>query len=381
MDHSIDIGTKQVFVVLRVPYSIYLNTKGAITLEHCECVGISVHSRITGEVVCKDLENIFSLSGHPIAIVKDNGRILNYGVILYNEKHNTSIKIIDDITHVVANTYKKYYEKTKSYQVYMDMLRAGATKLRQSDLSFLIPPKLRKKGRFQAISKLNNWYDKVMKKGIFSVKTNIKTKTNANNTNTKFKHKSLQQRLQVAFPNFKLLESFIKNFIKTTNTVNKIMKILKTKGLSIYTYNQSIVLLNKLPRNSTIRKKIKVYLDKCLETREGIINEVSKINKTPIEDTTPYPLVITSDIIESLFGKFKYALERNPFSDMNRAVLLIPLLCGNLNDERISFALNNSSYKDLSKWEKDNIPYTVFKKRQEFFKDNDSQKSGIEEVA
>ena len=365
MDHSINIGTKQVFVVLRVPYNVHLNTKGAITLKDCECIGISVHSRITGEVVCKDLENIFNISGKPIAIVKDNGRILNYGVVLYNDKHNTDSKIIDDITHIVANTYKKYYEKTKSYQVYMGMLRGGATKLRQSDLSFLIPPKLRKKGRFQAISKLNEWYDKMMNKGIFSGKT-------------KTKHKGLQERLKVAFPSFKLLESFIKNFIKTTNIVNKIMQILKTKGLSIYTYNQSIILLDKLPRNSTIRKKIKVYLYKCLKVREDIVNEISKVSKTPIEAIALSPLVINSDIIESLFGKFKYALERNPFSDMNRSVLLIPLLCGNLNDERISFALNNNSYKDLSQWEKGNIPYTVFKKRKDFFKDNCSHKSGME---
>ena len=46
----------------------------------------------------------------------------------------------------------------------MNMLREGATKLRQTDLAFLIPPKLRSKGRFQAISKLNRWAKKLIDK-------------------------------------------------------------------------------------------------------------------------------------------------------------------------------------------------------------------------
>jgi hypothetical protein len=49
----------------------------------------------------------------------------------------------------------------------MSMLREGATKLRQTDLAFLIPPKLRKKGRFQAISRLNNWSKKLIDKKYF----------------------------------------------------------------------------------------------------------------------------------------------------------------------------------------------------------------------
>ena len=351
-DHSIDIGIKQVFIVLRVELDIFLQRDGAITLKDCECIGMKVSSKVTGESVAKDLKEIFDKAGEPVAIIKDNGSALNRGVKLYKKQYKSEIDTIEDITHVVANGLKKQFEKNRLYKCYIKMLNDGANKLRQTDLAFLIPPKLRKKGKFQSISRLNKWTNRLIEKKIFSKRG-------------KAKKGSLLARLRVAFPKFKLLEPFVKNFIKTTNTTNKIMKLLKNKGLNISTYHQSIELLNKLPRKSKMKKIVTVWLDKHIEIQKRV---------------SPHPLPISSDIIESLFGKFKYRLERSPQSDMNRATLLIPLLCGNLDKQKLLFTLENTKHKELKKWEEENIPYTVRKKRLEFF-NNNIQKMEIKELA
>jgi len=351
-DHSIDIGRKQVFVVLRVALDIFLQRDGAITLKECECIGVKVASRITGESVADDLEEFFLKAGEPVAIIKDNGSVLNNGVEIYKERYGSDIDTIEDITHIIANSLKKQYEKTKQYKKYMTMLREGATRLRQTDLAFLIPPKLRKKGRFQAISRLNNWSKKLIDKNIFSKKGRAKKG-------------SLLSRLRGAFTDFKSLEPFIKNFIKTTDITNKIMKLLKSRGLNISTYHQSMKLLKKLPRNLKTRKTIRVWLDKHIKIQKKL---------------APYPLPISSDIIESLFGKFKNRLERSPQSDMNRSVLLIPLLCGALDKERLSSILKNTKHKEVKEWEEENIPYSVRKQRMKFF-NNDSHKMEMDELA
>ena len=61
---------------------------------------------------------------------------------------------------------------------------------------------------------------------------------------------------------------------------------------------------------------------------------------------------------------------------MNRTVLLIPALCGKLNNTIITHALHQASHVDLQAWEKKQIPYTMRKKRHEFFKGTESQKVG-----
>ena len=91
---------------------------------------------------------------------------------------------------------------------------------------------------------------------------------------------------------------------------------------------------------------------------------------------TALPLLASSDIIESLFGNFKHIIERGPQADMNRTALLIPALCGNLDKTTTTQALGRASHRDLKMWERENIPYTVRKKRQAFFKSNESQKAG-----
>lgn len=297
---------------------------------------------MTGERVAKDLEEIFTQAGEPVAIIKDKGSALHKGVEIYKEQHNSNIKTVDDLTHIIANGLKKQFEKTKQYKKYMAMLSNGATKLRQTDLAFLIPPKLRTKGRFQAISKLNNWAKKLIDKNIFSKRG-------------KAKKGSLLSRLRISFTNFKSLEPFVKNLIKTTDTTNKIMKLLKNEGLSIATYNQSMEQLKELPKNSKIRKTIRVWLEKHIEIQK---------------EFALYPLPISSDIIESLFGKFKYSLKRNAQSDINRATLLIPLLCGDLDKQKLLNTLVNTKHKELKKWEEENVPYTVRKQRIAFFNNN-----------
>ncbi|MGD7037199.1 hypothetical protein ACPZRF_19365, partial [Alkalicoccus sp. WONF2802] len=54
---------------------------------------------------------------------------------------------------------------------------------------------------------------------------------------------------------------------------------------------------------------------------------------------------------------------------------LIPALCGSRKEAVIDQALNKAFQVDLAHWEEKNIPYTVRKKRKEFFK-HKSQKSG-----
>jgi hypothetical protein len=61
---------------------------------------------------------------------------------------------------------------------------------------------------------------------------------------------------------------------------------------------------------------------------------------------------------------------------MNRTALLIAALCGQPNDTVISAALSRASHRDLDRWEQENIPDTMRKKRAAFFACDHSQKPG-----
>jgi hypothetical protein len=256
------------------------------------------------------------------------------------------VPVIADIGHTMANALKNQFEKTVLYQRFTALTTLGANRLRQTELAFLIPPKLRSKGRFQSISTLGKWGDKMLE--VFAV-------------TGRAKEGSLLAKLRIAMPGFLVLKPFIQRFASTTIVVSQVMEILKNKGLGQSTYEQCLQLSEDLPQKSMVKKRLQKWLQQHIAIQQKI---------------TKSPLLVSSDIIESLFGNFKHIIERSPQADMNRTTLLIPALCGHLDKASITQALSQVSHNDLKIWEENNIPYTVRKKRRAFFKNKGKPNSG-----
>ena len=340
IDHSINIGTKKLFVVLRIEIDVLYKRDKAISLEDCECIGLKICKVVNGESVKRDLEEIFEIAGNPNAIIKDTDYTLNKGVRLYNETQKEPILLIEDISHVVAKSLKKEFEETKSYKQFTKLIKTGSARIRNTDIAFLTPPKLRNKARFQNVSRLGKWGEKMMEH--FNVKGRAKKD-------------SVLEKLRKAFPKFNKLKSFILNFSKTTSVTSKVMQRLKNRGLEQSTYDDCKLILKELPKSSKTAKSLRDWLDRHLKTQQQLGS---------------YPMPISSDIIESLFGKFKHTIEKSPQSDMNHSVLIIPLLCGKIDEQRILDSLNSVSQKELEEWKDKHIGKTMRMKRIDFFNQN-----------
>ena len=342
LDHTNDIGIKKVFVILRINMSVFDEKEGAVTLKDCECIYMKVSEKVTGESIAEEIEECFNKVGIPSIIIKDRESTLNKGVVSYIKKSKEDIEIVDDITHVVANALKREFENSEDYKQFTTMLSSGAKKIRQTDIAFLMPPKLRTKGRFQAISNLTKWAKKMIDKGIFS-------------TRGRAKKGSILERLRVAFPSFNSIKPFMESFAKTTDVTTKIMGILKNEGVNQSTNDRCVELLKEIPEHSKTRKLIRVWLEKHIQIQKNV---------------TTHSMPVSSDIIESLFGRFKHTIERSSQADINRTALIMPILCGNLDKFEMNRILNEIRHKEIKEWEDENISYTLRRKRQEFFKKN-----------
>ena len=145
-------------------------------------------------------------------------------------------------------------------------------------------------------------------------------------------------------------------------TSNKRLERPKTwGGLDQASFQKCCQICEALPRNSKVKKRLQSWLHHHLEIQGRL---------------THLPLLVSSDIIESLFGSFKHIIERSPQADMNRTALLIPTLCGRLTQATIDLAIAQTRHDDLRSWDQENIPYTLRKKRQAFFAHPNIQKPG-----
>ena len=284
-----------------------------------------------------------------MAIVKDGDRSLGKGVRLWREREKKkSVWVIEDIGHVMANALKGEYAKGRCFQRFVSILNQGSARLRQTTLAFLIPPKLRTKGRFQGISTLGKWAQRMLEAlaGEADAPTTIEW-----------------AKLRTAMAGLRGLRPFIERFSRTVIIVSKVLKILKHHGLNQARYRQCYELAQCLPPRSKVKKRLLEWLRKHLhiQSRLGIAQ---------------MPLLVSSDIIESLFGTFKHIIARNPQADMNRTVLMIPALCGKTDPLILSQALAQVTHRDLQRWEKQHVPDTSRQKRIDFFNINRDQKPG-----
>lgn len=354
IDLSIDIGVKKALVVLRVSIDALARRESAIGLQDCECLGLCVTEHTDGDTVAQALTEIFTTAGDPVALIKDGGTDLGKGVALWRTREGKkSVGTIEDIGHVMANALKTQFEKTQAFARFVGIVHKAGARLRQTKLAFLIPPKWRTKGRFQGISRLGEWAENML---------------DALAGRGRAEQHSALAKLRAALVGFAPLRPFIERFAATVRAVADMLEILKNKGLNQETYRQCRQLAEQLPERSKVKKRLLVWLQRHLhiQCRLGI-NQM--------------PLLVSSDIIESLFGKFKHIIERSPQADMNRTTLVIPALCGKIDGQVIAQALAHTTHSDVQRWEQENIPYTLRKQRRAFFHGTGDQKPGILECA
>ena len=74
-------------------------------------------------------------------------------------------------------------------------------------------------------------------------------------------------------------------------------------------------------------------------------------------------VLATSDVIESIFGKYKCFSQRCPLKDLRSMLLTIPLTTMNLTQDVITKALETVRGADLSQWINDVFGQSMLSKR------------------
>ena len=70
------------------------------------------------------------------------------------------------------------------------------------------------------------------------------------------------------------------------------------------------------------------------------------------------PLLATSDVLESLFGKYKRYTERSPQSSLNSAILTLPVATEELTHDLIERAIVTTPLKSLQRWCRETFGHT-----------------------
>ena len=243
---------------------------------------------------------------------------------------------LPDISHAIATCLRRVFDKTVDYEWFRKTVASYQSKGVNQSLSYLCPPKQRTKARFMNVSKIVIWAEKLLNR--FHL---------------------LKKKESNFFTELTQQEAFAKDLMACLEVAHKIALPFKIEGLSLKTLKKAKQLVKKQEQGQIgYMKDFLTQLSSYLARYEDFIN-LYPIHKVHL----------SSEIIESMFGKYKHKANNYALTGLTTLNLELPIYGKSKKDimARIVEALEGISSLDLMQWKKENSADNQLVKRCKFF--------------
>lgn len=345
VDLTVELGKQKALVVLGISQqNLQLNVidkKRGVSHKDVEILGLEIMDSTRGELIEHQLDKISKRVGVPVQIVADNGSDLARGIKLYQQNHPELI-YTHDVTHAMALLLKCQLDTDDRYQSFIQKCNIARQKLQQTELSFISPPSQRSQCRYFNVEILTDWAMHLLNA---PTETLLKLMPYAEPS-------IITQKIRDKLGWLADYELDVMKWHQMVSLTRSFEAQLKQSGIShqsldYFEQNQSIFLDNYL---SDFQQNIFDYL-------------AAQCHKIKGQGT----FLATSDVIESLFGKYKHFSARCPFKEMGQMLLTICLSTIDLTTAVVKNALSTISFADVEAWLDEVFGQSTLSKRKMLF--------------
>ena len=344
VDFTLELGKQKALVVLGVPQEHLIEevipARRGVSHQDVEVLGLEIMDSTKGETIKQKLDEITLRVGIPVQIVADHGSDLARGIKLYKQEYEDLI-YTHDVTHGMALLLKYELNNDDKYQSFIKGCNLCRQQLQQTDLSFLSPPVQRSQCRYFNIERLTHWGLKILN---YPVET-----------------------LFELFPNIEPIVIENKFIEKLGWLVTYQSELIRWNEMTVLTRT----LEGQLKKLGINQDSLTYFQNNCLSPDSSLHNfkqkildylttQISQINS----DKT---FLATSDVIESLFGKYKEFSRRCPVRQMGQMILTISLSTMNLTTDIIKNALETIRFIDVEIWLNKVFGQSMLSKRKTLF--------------
>jgi hypothetical protein len=375
-------------VIIGIPRQRLESVGFALKHQDVDVLDIEIMSSSTGDLIYEKLQSLSERIGIPQQIIADHGSDLRKGIRLFRQEYENVIYTYD-ITHKMASLLKHELEQDERFRGFMSRCGSTIKEVQQTELYFLIPPTQHKKSRYLNIDRSIDWVQNVLsyeQRGDFShINARFMLDQKSLNCLTALIDSGCIARLSAIVSNEYPDESafrseVIRNIgVETWNRVGNTIVEMANQGRKrfveklgwireyeedIRTYSKMIELVHGVEKQvkhegihcesrNTFNEKTKEIQEENerLQSFKKEILEYLDEQSVAVPENTP--LLGTSDILESIFGKYKHFSERNPLKEIGKMILSIPVFTGKLKDAQyVRKALETVSLHHVEAWAK-----------------------------
>lgn len=316
VDESMMIGSEKLLLTLGVS----AEHKGRpLNSNDVSILDIAVAKSWNAEAVGAQLKIASEKVGHdPLYVISDNASIMKKGIRCADLMHQR------DISHSLGMFLERTYKNEPDFKNYTKLMTEPKFKYNMKKIAYLLPPKQRTIARFLNISDWVKWSSKMLDA-----------------------YHTLQADEREVFSFVPANASLIDELSEVTECIRSIEDICKNKGLSKQTVAKC---------HQEIKKRLFYGNYRMIQLGETIfkfLNEEAKLIEADAANNN------SSDIIESIFGKYKARKSPNKLHGVTSFILFAPLYTKLSKTTHYKFdfkaALEDTPISQVNAWKKENL--------------------------
>ena len=340
MDHTVQLGAEKCLLILGIRLSSLPCPKRCVNHEDVEPIALYPVTKSNGEMVYEQLEQTIEKTGVPRAIVSDHGSDLKAGIEKFCRDHKETC-FIYDIKHKTASILKKELKNDEAWAEFSRLASQTKRKVQQTDLFPFSSPNQRTKARYMNTDIFIRWGRKML------------------NLLEKRKNNGKKGKLEERF-------GWVKKFDKDINEWEGILRIMKASEM--FVRKQGIY--NGICHDIKGIEEFEACTGRAEKVRKQILAFVAE------EEMKVRPeerLLGSSEVIESVFGKFKNIEKDQAKNGFTSLLLGLPAIVSKTTKEVLQRTMETVPVRKISEWCKKNIGQSAQSKRRENFAESKNE--------
>jgi hypothetical protein len=334
VDHTMQLGERKCLIIVAIRQAAWDAKDRVLGHEDVELIDLVPVTESNGDVVYRQLQKAAAKTGVPRSITSDGGSDLHCGIDRFRKKHRTTAWLYD-IKHKTACLLKHALELDASWQPFVKKVHQFKQQVSLTPLAGLAPPQQRSKARYMNMDILVDW----AKESLLRL-DNPKALRKAG-----LKVRQVEEKL-----------GWLRKYVPQVRRWGEMLAVVgdtenyvRHQGIHRRAAEELAVSLPKstIPAVQRLRRQLLEFI--ALQGRQAKEGE---------------RLLGSSEVLESIIGKFKHVAGERGQHGLTGMVLSIGALVGNLAVETVQAAMTVTNTHAVWNWCRSHLGATVQSVRQ-----------------
>ena len=337
VDHVVQMGQEKCLLIVGLRLSALPVEGEYLTHADVEPIALCPVTQSNGEIVYQQLEEARKQTGVPREILSDQGSDLHKGIRQFCEVHPETCSVYD-VKPKVAAVLKRELGADRAWQEFSTQATQTISRVQQTALAALAPPRQRRKARYMNVGELVAWGRRM----VAYLEEEGSQRQGWD-----------QQRVEQAVGWVRQYRQELEQWRQWLAVGMLTEHFVKTHGLSadgVPQFQQRLAEAGALPRTQQL----------CAELIQFVTEEGTKAKAGE-------RLVGSSEVIESIFGKWKRLEGEHSRSGLTGLVLALGAIVSRTTADVIKEALENVPTKTVLAWCQEKLGKTLQATRRTLF--------------